>query len=345
MSLQHYCSVKSLYYLVNTHSFAANKTGQMKKILAIISFSLLFAACSSTRGRLLSRVEYHDDTVFECEVYHYSGQDLALVTHVVFFNNVPDSTWTEYEISRNGQTTDTIETTNNIHRTVKSSDGTVTMYDLIAGEWKQTPSRKIFENGRLIESMTEDSHTWYTYDSLGRPTGNRYRLVDKNGQIQTGVQTTEYSDDALQSTTTTYYQVDSLPVVLSGKSVNRYDRKGRLLSRESFDPDETDNIYPNYLTDTYKYIGNTVIRIESLKEYKDGSYHMEPSWKYKETFKHGLRIKSVTYMMKDGRFRKHSVHQWKYDFRSRVPIEASAYSPDDYVIFRRPFQKTIWTYE
>ena len=317
----------------------------MKKIVAVISFSLLFAACSSTRGRLLSRIEYHDDTVFEREEYHYSGDEIALVTRVSFMNNVPDSSWTEYEIRHNGQTTDTIETTNSLHRAVKSSDGTVTMYDLIAGEWKQAPSQKIFENGRLIESMTEGSHTWYTYDSQGRPIGNTYRFINENGQIQTGGQATEYSDDALQSITTTYYQLDSLPVVISTKSVYRYDKKGRILSRESFDPDETDSIYPNYLTDTYKYIGNKVIRIESLKQYRDGSYHNEPSWKYKEKYKHGLRTKSVTYIMKGGKFRKHSVHLWKYDFRSRVPIKEFGYSPDDYVIFRKPWQTTIWTYE
>ena len=331
--------------LINTYSFAADNTGLMKKIVAVISFSLLFAACSSTRGKLLSRVEYHDDTVFEREVYHYSGDELALVTRITLMNNAPDSTWTEYEIKHNGQTTDTIETTNSIHRIVKSSDGSIRSYDLVGGEWKEKSYRKRDEKGRIVEVRSGGYHDWYTFDAQGRPSNDWYETVNDNNQIQKGGNIIEYSDDGLQSVTTTYYQLDSLPAVISGKSVYRYDRKGRILSRESFDPDETDSIYPNYLTDTYKYIGNKVIRIESLKQYKDGNYHKEPSWKYKEKYKNGLRTKSVTYIMKDGKFRKHSVHLWKYDFRSRVPIKEFGYSPDDYVIIRRPWLTTIWTYE
>ena len=50
-------------------------------------------------------------------------------------------------------------------------------------------------------------------------------------------------------------------------------------------------------------------------------------------------------MMKDGKFHKQSVNTWKYDFSARVPLKSFAYSPSDYLIFRRPSQKTIWTYE
>ena len=317
----------------------------MNKILAVLSWALLVAACSSTRGNLLSRVEYHDDAVVEREMYYYSDGNLVLATRVTFYNGLPDSSWTEYEIRRNGPTTDTIETINSIKRNIMSSDGTTTSYKLVGDEWKKTPSVKIHKDGRLIETVSEEGHIWFNYDSHGRFIGNTYELVNENGQIQKGWQTTEYLDDGLQSVVTTYYQVDSLPVVISGKTVYSYDKKGRILSREAFDPDETDDVYSNYLTDTYKYRGKKVIRIESLKEYKDGSYHHEPNWKYKEKYKHGLRTKIVAYMMKDGRFRKLSVNEWKYDFRAGVPIKSFVYSPGDYLIIRRPSQKTIWTYE
>lgn len=255
----------------------------MKKLFAIVSSALLFAACSSTRGNLLSKVEYHDDDVFEREEYHYSSDgELALVTRVIYFNNTPDSSWTEYEIRRNDQTTDTIETINSIKRNIKSSDGTIRSYNLVGDEWKEKSFRKRDEKGGDI---TENA-------------------------------------------------------------VLVYDKKGRILSWELYDTDETDDDHPTFITDTYKYIGRgKVIRIESKKEYRDGSYHKEPIRKYKEKYKNGLRTKIVVYMMKDGKFRKHSVNTWKYDFRAKVPLKSFAYSPSDYIIFRRPWQKTIWTYE
>ena len=68
-----------------------------------MSCALLVAACGSTRGNLLSMVEYHDDDVFEREEYHYSSDgELASVIRVIYINNTPDSTLTEYEIKRNG---------------------------------------------------------------------------------------------------------------------------------------------------------------------------------------------------------------------------------------------------
>ena len=254
----------------------------MKKLFAIVSSALLFAACSSTRGNLLSRTEYHDDEIFEREEYHYSDGNLALVTRVIYFNNTPDSSWTEYEIKRNGQTTDTIETINSIKRKIKSSDGSVRSYRLIGDEWKET----------------------------------------------------------------SFLKKDDIGMDITENALHIYDKKGRILSRELFDPDETDDDHPTFITDTYKYIGRgKVIRIESKKEYRDGSYHNEPIRKYIDKYKNGLRTKVVSYMMKDGKFHKQSVHTWKYDFHARVPLKSFAYSPSDYIIFRRPWQKTIWTYE
>lgn len=254
----------------------------MKKIFAVLSFALLITACSSTRGNLLSRIEYHDDEVFEREEYHYSDGNLALVTRVIYFNNTPDSSWTEYEIRRNDQTTDTIETINSIKRKIKSSDGSVRSYRLVGDEWKET----------------------------------------------------------------SFLKKDDIGMDITENAVHVYDKKGRILSRELYDTDETDDDHPTFITDTYKYIGKgTVIRIESKKEYRDGSYHKEPIRKYKEKYKNGLRTKIVVYMMKDGKFRKQSVNTWKYDFRAKVPLKSFAYSPSDYIIFRIPCQKTIWTYE
>ncbi len=254
----------------------------MKRLIAVLSFALMVAACSSTRGNLLSRTEYHDDEVFEREEYHYTDGELALVTRVLYYNNTPDSSWTEYEIRRNGQTTDTIETINSIKRNIKSSDGSVRSYRLIGDEWKET----------------------------------------------------------------SFLKKDDIGMDITENALHIYDKKGRILSRELFDPDETDDDHPTFITDTYKYIGRgKVIRIESKKEYRDGSYHNEPIRKYIDKYKNGLRTKVVSYMMKDGKFHKQSVHTWKYDFHARVPLKSFAYSPSDYLIFRRPWQKTIWTYE
>ena len=253
----------------------------MKKLFAIVSSALLFAACSSTRGNLLSRTEYHDDEVFEREEYHYTDGNLALVTRVIYYNNAPDSSWTEYEIRRNGLTTDTIETINSSKRNIKSSDGSIRSYHLVGDEWK------------------EDS----------------------------------------------YYNLDTLNKYVSDALICEYDNKGRIISSQPRLTDETQDYHPSYLSDTLRYTRRGVTRIEYSNTYSDGCYHKEPIRKYKEKYKNRLRTKIVVYMMKDGKFHKQCVNTWKYDFRARVPLKSFAYSPSDYIIFRRPWQKTIWTYE
>ena len=254
----------------------------MKRLIVELSFALLVAACSSTRGNLLSKVEYHDNSVFEREEYHYSSDgELALVTRVIYYNNAPDSSWTEYEIRRNGQTTDTIETINSSSRRIKSSDGSVRSYRLVGDEWE------------------EDS----------------------------------------------YYNLDTLNKYVSDALICEYDNKGRIMSSQPRLTDEPQDYHPSYLSDTIRYTRRGVTRIEYSNTYSDSCYHKEPSMMFKSRYRHGLRTKSVAYMMKDGKFHKQSVNTWKYDFRARVPLKSFAYSPSDYIIFRKPWQKTIWTYE
>ena len=180
----------------------------MKKIFAVLSSALLVTSCSSTRGKLLSRVEYHDDSVFEREEYHYSDGELALVTRVIYYNNTPDSSWTEYEIKRNGKITDTIETTNSNSRRIKSSDGSVRSYRLVGDEWKETSFLKTDEKGREIEYLAGDVHLLHTYDSRGRSTGYTHTIIKDDGTIQKSGQKIEYSDDGLHSVRTDYVQTN-----------------------------------------------------------------------------------------------------------------------------------------
>lgn len=238
----------------------------MKKLFAIVSSALLFAACSSTRGNLLSRTEYHDDEVFEREEYHYTDGNLALVTRVINYNNAPDSSWTEYEIRRNSQTTDTIETINSIKRNIKSSDGSIRSYHLVGDEWK------------------EDSY--YNLDTLNRIISSQPRLTD-----------------------------------------------------------ETQDYHPSYLSDTFRYTRRGVTRIEYSNTYSDGCYHKEPSMMFKSRYRHGLRTRFVVYTVKDGKFRPQSINKTKYDFRARVPLKSFTYDPREPIILRKPYPKTIWTYE
>ena len=210
----------------------------MKKIFAVVSLALMMAACTSTRGKLLSRIEYNGDgSVFKREVYHYSGDELALVTRVIYSNNVPDSSWTEYEIRHNGQITDTIETTNSIKRTIKSSDGSIRSYHLVGDEWKEEYYSKRDGKGRIIEYHSGDYHRWYSFDAQGRPAGDNYEFVNDNDQIQRGGNIIEYSDDGLKCERTSYYQIDTLPKVISGKRIEMYDNKGRIISSQPYDPD------------------------------------------------------------------------------------------------------------
>lgn len=58
-----------------------------EKIFALLSSAMLIASCSSSRGNLLSKVEYQNNSVFQREEYHYSDGELALVTRVIYFNN------------------------------------------------------------------------------------------------------------------------------------------------------------------------------------------------------------------------------------------------------------------
>jgi hypothetical protein len=253
----------------------------MKKLFAIVSSALLFAACSSTRGNLLSRIEYHDDEVFEREEYHYSDGNLALVSRVIYYNNAPDSSWTEYEIRRNGLTTDTIETINSIKRNIKSSDGSIRSYHLVGDEWK------------------EDS----------------------------------------------YYNLDTLNKYVSDALICEYDNKGRIISRQLRIADDSQDYHPSYISDTFRYTRRGVTRIEYSNTYSDGCYHKEPIMMFKSRYRHGLRTRYVVYTVKDGKFRQQSINKTRYDFRAKVPLKSFAYSPSDYIIFRRPWQKTIWTYE
>ena len=318
----------------------------MKKIFAVVSLALMVAACTSTRGKLLSRIEYNGDgSVYKREVYHYSGDELALVTRVIYSNNVPDSSWTEYEIRHNGQITDTIETTNSIKRTIKSSDGSIRSYHLVGDEWKEEYYSKRDGKGRIIEYHSGDYHRWYSFDAQGRPAGDNYEFVNDNDQIQRGGNIIEYSDDGLKCERTSYYQIDTLPKVISGKRIEMYDNKGRIISSQPYDPDETDDNHPTLLSHTYQYTRRGETRIEYINNYYDGSYHKEPSIMYKIRYRHGLESKCVIYTMKDGKFTPQSVNKMKYDVRAGVPLKAIVYDPREPILFRRPSDITIWTYD
>ena len=161
--------------------------------------------------------------------------------------------------------------------------------------------------GVLVLSCGSVRVEWLDTSSSGESAETTYEFVNENGQIQRGGEKVEYSDDGLTAVRTTYYSIDSLPVIIAAKSVCKYDNDGRLLSREAFDPDETDDIYPKLMVDTYKYTRSRVVRIESTKEYKDGAYQTTPSWKYKERYKNGKSTKMVIYKMENGKFRRYSV--------------------------------------
>lgn len=318
----------------------------MKKTNLLLTLVLLASACSSTKGYLLSKVEYNGDgSIFERTNYHYSNGVLDSMTRVINYNNNPNSILTSYEIKQNGQITDTVVIRNGNKKDIKSSDGTIRSYKLVGDEWKEVSLEKKDEKGRLLERISNDIHNWYTYDSQGRSTGNTYIRTGENNQLQRGGRRIEYSDDGSKSVIIEYLQIDSLPTIISSKSIIEYDKKGRIINRESYDPDESDNIYPSFVTDSYQYTPRGVIRIESSKEYRDGSYHNEAIMKYKEKYKHGLRTKLIVYKRKDDRFIAQTINKYKYNFRSGVPKKAITYDAREPIILRRPSNVTIWTYE
>ena len=318
----------------------------MKNIFAVASLALMVAACSSTRGKLLSRVVYRDGgKVFEREEYHYSGDELVLSTRVIYFNDAPDSSWTEYEIRRNGQITDTIVTTNSINRTIKSSDGNVRSYNLVGDVWKEKSYSKRDEKGRYIEVHSGDDHNWYTYDALGRTVSYKHEFVNDNNKIQIVGYINEYSDDGLRFVRTPYYQIDTLPKVIGSKNIDIYDNKGRIISRQLGEPVEIDGNHPSFVTDSFQYNRSIVTRIEYSHKYYDGSYHKEPSMMFKSHYRHGLLTKFVVYTFKEGKFRAQTVNKKKYDFRARVPLKTIVYDPREPIFFRKPSQITIWTYD
>lgn len=318
----------------------------MNKSFFILSLAMLVIACGSTHHNLVSKIEYgYDGSIIEHEEYYYLDSNLALVTRVIYYNNVPDSSWTDYKLIHNGQTTDTIETINGNKRNIKSSDGTIRRYNLVGDKWKEISSRKIDDKGRELEWHSDNSHIWYTYDSQGRSTGFTNIVMGGDSATQKSGLKIEYSGDGLKSVMTSYDVIETDSLIISSKSVCRYDKKGRILSREAYDPDETDDNHPTFITDTYKYIGkNKVIRIESKKEYRDSCYYEEPVLKYKECFKRGLRTKYIVYTIKDGKFRKKNVNKWKYDFHSKKPLKSISYNPREYNFFKKSFRKTIWIY-
>ncbi len=325
----------------------------MKKIFVILLSVLVMIACETTSNQLLVKKEQYDvGSLINCDTYKYVDGELTSSLHLSYYKDRTDTIYSEYESFNKDGITVTITTNTYIdrdgkrkERTLSGSDGTFHNYYLDGDDkWIESSRGVKDKEGRILERISDNYHSWYTYDTYGRNTGSKCIITDENDSIIRQFESNIiFSDDSLQSICICLYQEGDSPAVITDKYITKYDKKGRMISEDRLDPDETDDKHPDFFTTSYKYNNRGVIEIQNRKTYKEGSYHEEPIIMYKTVYnKRGLEIKKSLYLYTEGKPYLNIFTKYKYDRRSGKPLKQTDYGLSD---SRKPWHQTIWTYE
>ena len=276
-----------------------------------------------------------------------------------------DSTCTEYEIRRYDDRIDTIETSwDYLHDTLNYTQKTIKTYSL-DGVIKKKVYYALSDTGWVEGGFTAYnasgqrrkvvnygmSDYLYSYDSLGQYLGYRYRYLGTDSYLS--IDTVIFSNDRSSAveTTTQWYDGKSIPRTTS-KTFYKLDKQGRIVQKESVDPDETDSIhYSRYLiTAKYNRRGQLVSTTTSNMTYNETEYRISEKTEYR--YRRGLKTWELNY--RDGKLRR--VYRYKYDFLHKLPLERTLYCenyedlPNNLLIFiammtDRVGERLIWTYE
>ena len=333
----------------------------MKKKSALLLLAFIAAVSNAQESRLLSKLEYYSHgRLDDYYTYQYDNGELIADIHVIldYHTGNIDSTfsYSTYERTKVGDNVETIRNYTEYQkdgvkrfRYISNSDGTSTSYFLDGDKLIETSRSKTDKQGRVLEYITPGHQDYNTYDSLGRKTGSKYVYTDADGNItKQGTEQIEFSADGLQSTSIKTYQEGDSPAIIVAKSVTTYDKKGRELSTESFDVDETDDEHPSFTSYRYKYRKRSLIRTNFVKEYKDGHYTYASDSKLKLKFvynKRGLNTRIVEYHIKNGWPFRQSLVKRKYNRETGEPLRETHYNLKGFPLFRKPSAETIWTYE
>ena len=343
-----------------------------KPVVNIICF-LLFAAgvwqCTLSEYKLVDYKEIHYFGVDESRIdrhtrYFYMDGIINAKTDVRY-----DSTYTEYETRRYDDRIDTVEISwNYLHdtlsyviKTIKtySLDGVIektTDYSLSDTGWVETGYTTYNASGQKTEIVGYGMyHYWYSYDSLGQYIGYRYRYLGTDSYLS--IDTVIFSNDRLSAveTTTQWYDGNSIPRTTS-KALYKLDKKGRIIQKETVNPDETDSLYYGrvLITARYNRRGQLVSKTTSSKAYEETDYSV--TWKTEYRYHHGLKTWELYYEYDDGRWQLYRIYRYKYDFRHKLPLERTlrheyyTVSANNLLRFiaimtERVDERLVWTYE
>ena len=331
---------------------------------------LLFAAgvwqCTPSDYKLVDykEIEYFGDKIrYDKHVhYYYIDGSLNAKTDVRWST---DSTYTEYEIKTYKDRIDTIatiqtywnDTLSYTEKEIKtySLDGVIKKkihYVLSDSGWVEGGFTDYNASGQIREVVSYGmSHYWYSYDSLGRYMGYRYRYLGTESSLS--IDTVIFSGDRSSAieTTTRWNDGNSIPRTTS-KALYKLDKKGRIIQKESVDPDETDSLYYGRVLITAKYNrrGKLVSKTTSNMAYGETDYRFSEKTEYR--YHRGLKTWELIY--NDGKLRR--VYRYKYNFRHKLLLERTLHCenyedlPNNLLIFiammtDRVGERLIWTYE
>lgn len=334
---------------------------------------LLFAAgvwqCTLSEYKLVDYKEIHYFGVDESRIdrhtrYFYMDGIINAKTDVRY-----DSTYTEYETRRYDDRIDTVEISwNYLHDTLSyvikaiktySLDGVIektTDYSLSDTGWVETGYTTYNASGQKTEIVGYGMyHYWYSYDSLGQYIGHRYRYLGTDGYLS--IDTVIFSNDRLSAveTTTQWHDGNSIPRTTS-KALYKLDRQGRIIQKETVDPDETDSLFYGrvLITARYNRRGQLVSKTTSSMAYDETDYRFTEKTEYR--YHRGLKTWELYYEYDDGRWQLYRIYRYKYDFRHKLPLERTlrheyyTVSANNLLRFiaimtERVDERLIWTYE
>lgn len=292
----------------------------MKSVSVLFLFALLLTACASTGGHRLVREERYDfGEPRDCWIHEYEDSELVAFTQILYLEDHID---TIYQVFQTNQVGDIIEQVTYLTRITKdgvkkekyvsNSDGTHFDYILDGDEWVE-----------LIPEV-EDS-TFYVpgvyFDSI------------------------IYTFDSLQAIRLQIYREANASDIIKSMRILRYDDKGRIISDQGCDPDETDDEYPPFRNYTYRYSKRKMIKTQRYYMYNKGEYSETSCFEFKHVYnKLGLDKKVVKYQISNGRRLRDEILKYKYDRKTGDPLKLTIYSYYGY-LFPVQSHKTIWTYE
>jgi len=350
----------------------------MKKAIVNIICLLLFAAGIWQCTPKYNLVDYK-------EIYYFGSDKSRLDRHTRYFykdgilSSKTDARWegsdttvTEYEIIRYDDRIDTIETNHyswandtakETYRTIKTCDlngvRMKTVYcELSDSGWIESGAYLKYDlAGRMIENVSKGQfHYWYSYDSSGNFSGRRYEFVF-NSKTSYYRDTVIFTDDRLNAVyTENQCDAEGNIIKTTTKTLYTLGEHGRIIQKESVDPDETDSVFSSHFIVSYQYDRKGKLKSETTSRRFQGETEFRLVNKTEYRYRRGFKTWALYYNYKDGLWQLFSVYKYKYDFCHKLPLERNARSGNyeglhnNLLIFiaimtEKVDQRFVWTYE